>query len=152
MQKETDPPTIGLLITIIIMWLISIPLFLYFAYLCGLSLLMIYEKVYLWAKSGINIDLNSYGCITQPSKYCENLMSFPPFSFISKEFSAWLASPHDWIGVHSIIKVLLESIPIWLFSLVITGFLACAFFFIIIRGPTMIKQVLIDLKEIYNKK
>lgn len=63
MQKETDPPTIGLLISLIIMWLISIPLFLYFAYLCGLSLLMIYEKVYPWAKSGINIDLNSYGCI-----------------------------------------------------------------------------------------
>lgn len=79
-------------------------------------------------------------------------MSFPPFSFIPKEFSAWLASPHDWIGVHTIIKVLLESIPIWLFSLVITGYLACAFFLIIIRVPTMIKQVLIDIKEIYNKK
>lgn len=106
----------------IIIFLILLPGLGPSAILFYFSGLMIYQKIYLWLKFDTNIDVSIYNCLISNSNYCNDILSNFPFEYIPQNFVSWLYHPTDWLGLHTIIKPILEFVPLW-----IAGFV-CAFF------------------------
>lgn len=88
--------------------------------LCYYSSLMLYQKIYVWFRYDITVDVSFSFCLTATSTYCDKIISSFPFNLISNNFKEWLIHPTDWIGLHGVISSLL-GFPTWLLGYI------CAF-------------------------
>ncbi|OAI47105.1 hypothetical protein AYO45_01620 [Gammaproteobacteria bacterium SCGC AG-212-F23] len=141
-QSSIITQVIGIIIFLALLpGLISSGILFYF------SGMMIYQKIYLWLKFGICIDTSIYNCLITNPNYCKNILSNFPFENIPHNFINWLYHPTDWLGLHSTIKPILETVPLWIAGFICAIFIFFAWLFIVVFFIQLIINICKKAKE-----